>query len=103
MANRRVALALVAVAAIWAIISLGAMTYGHLVNWPDFVHTNFGIPFTFATHTTSTITGPVDKWDMDTGALATDLAFWFTGMVAIVLAGLTRTLRDEVPVPMRVN
>ncbi len=97
----KVAFAVVAVA--WAIISFAAMTYGTLVNWPDFVHTTFGIPFTFATHTTSTIAGPADTWDLDMGALAADLAFWLIGMVAIMLASLVRNSRIAVPAPMAVK
>ncbi len=90
---------LAAVAVVWAIASVATMTYGSLVSWPDFVHTNFGIPFTFATHTTSTIAGAVDTWDMDLGALTADLAFWLAGMIVIVLAGLTRNPRVGMQAP----
>ncbi len=90
MQFRRLTLVLVAVAAVWAIASVATMTYGTLVTWPDYVHTNFGIPLTFATHTSSTIAGAVDTWEMDINALALDLAFWLAGMAVIVLAGLAR-------------
>jgi hypothetical protein len=87
---RKLTLAVAAAAVLWATASVAAMTSGALVNWPDYVHTNFGIPFTFAVHTSSTIAGPVDTWDMDLNALTADLAFWLIGMIAIVLAGLAR-------------
>ena len=73
------------IASIWAIASVVAMTYGTLFNWPDFVHTDFGVPLTFATHTSDTIAGPVDKWDVNIGALTADLLFWTIGMVLVTL------------------
>lgn len=69
----------------WAIASVVAMTYGTLLNWPDYVHVNYGFPFTFATHTLDTIAGPVDKWSVDLGSLSTDMSFWFLGMVVILV------------------
>ncbi len=76
---------LVAATAAWAIVSVVNMTYGTVVNWPDFLHANFGFPLTYATHTLNTIMGPADKWSVDVGALTADLAFWFIGMFAMVL------------------
>lgn len=70
----------------WAIASVVAMTYGTLLNWPDNVHTDYGFPLTFATHTTSTFVGAVDNWSLDLGALSADLSFWFLGMIVIVIA-----------------
>ncbi len=93
MALRRITLALVAIAVVWAVASFVAMTYGVLVNMPDNVHTNFGLPFTFATHTTSIFAGPVDTWGVDLNALGADLAFWLVGMVVIALAGLAGNLK----------
>ncbi len=81
-----VTMAVIAVA--WAIGSVLAMTSGTLLSWPDYVHVNFGLPFTFATHTLSTIAGPADKWDVDLGALAVDLAFWLSGLVLMSLLAL---------------
>ena len=103
MTPRKLTLALAAAAVIWGVAFVGSMTYGAIVNWPDYVHTNFGIPFTFAVHTSSTFAGPVDSWDMDLNALAADLAFWLIGMVAIVLAGLVRSPKVGVARPLAVN
>ena len=64
------------------------MLVGLSYNWPDYVHVNYGIPLTFATHTLDTIAGPVDKWSLDLGSLAADLVFWLTGMVALLLAAV---------------
>ena len=71
------------------------MAYGSVLNWPDFVHVNYGFPYMFATHTLNTIAGPVDKWSVDMGALALDVAFWFTGSVAILI-GLAYLFRRAV-------
>ena len=90
MTIRRLTLVLTAAAVVWAVASFAAMTFGTLVNWPDYVHTDFGVPFIFATHTTSTLAGAADTWVMDMGALASDLAFWLAGMIVIVLVNLAR-------------
>ncbi len=70
----------------WSLTSVVIMTYGIFLNWPDYVHINYGFPLTFATHTLDTIAGPVDKWNVDLVALAADLSFWFLGMVVILVA-----------------
>lgn len=62
------------------------MAYGAGYNWPDYVHVNYGIPITFATHTLNTIAGPVDRWSLDLGALIADLTFWLAGMAVMLLA-----------------
>jgi hypothetical protein len=76
----------IVVATGWALASVVAMTWGTLVKWPDYLHTNYGFPLTFATHTLDTIAGPVDKWTVDIGALSIDLSFWLLGMVTILVA-----------------
>ncbi len=103
MASQRLTFVLAALAVAWGVASFVSMTYGTLVNWPDYVHTNFGVPFTFAVHTSSTIVGSVDTWDMDINALAADLAFWLTGILAIAFASLARSLRGPVPAPLGVS
>ena len=103
MAIQKSTLSLAAVAVAWGIASIAAMTYGALVVWPDYVHTNFGVPLTFAVHTSSTLTGPADIWDLDLNALAADLAFWLIGMTALVLAGLVRNLRAPAAASLGAN
>ena len=77
----------------WAIVSVASMTIGTHLDWPDYVHVNFGTPLTFATHTLSTIAGPADAWKIDIRMLTEDLVFWLGGMTVIVLVSLAR-LRD---------
>lgn len=74
-----------AVTTIWAVAGGLAMAYGTVLNWPDFVHVNYGFPSTFAIQTLNTIAGPVDKWNVDTRALAMDVVFWFAGSFAILM------------------
>jgi len=88
------------VSVVWAVIAVVGMTYGTTYNWPDYVHVNYGIPLVFATHTLDTIAGPVDKWSLDLGSLAANLAFWLAGMVIILLIvvyleGSSRRLRGS--------
>ena len=97
MTLRKSVAVLAAVASVWAFVSIAAMTYGALLNWPDYVHVNFGMPFTFATHTLSTLAGPADAWDVDISALFTDLVFWLVGMFVILLAGLRNSLKAGAP------
>lgn len=61
------------------------ITRGRSFEWPDFVHFDYGFPFTFATHTTSTLAGAVDLWSLDMGSLAGDFLFWTAGTIAILL------------------
>ena len=67
----------------WTVLALLAMSYGSRVNWPDFVHVNYGFPLTFAVHTLNTIAGPVNKWSLDSNALGLDVLFWIIGMFVI--------------------
>jgi hypothetical protein len=61
------------------LLNLGICLFGVLVgfhyDWPDFVHIDYGFPLAWATHTTVTIAGPVDKWTVRLGFLALDIAF----------------------------
>lgn len=103
LASRRVTLILAGLAVGWGVASYVSMTYGILVSWPDYVHTNFGLPFAFAIHTSNTIAGPVDVWDVNVEALAADLAFWLIGLIALTLATLARNPRAGVPAALTAN
>lgn len=79
------------VISIFAIIAIaGGLTY-HL---PDYVHTNYGFPLKWGTHTLSTIAGPADIWNIDLWALAIDLACWFGALVS-ALSVLTALLQKK--------
>jgi len=66
-------------------VTILALTWGVPVNWPDNVHTDYGFPFDWGTHTTSTIAGPVDRWSVDIAALIIDLVFWL-GLITVITA-----------------
>jgi hypothetical protein len=66
-------------------VTILALTWGSPVNMPDNVHTDYGFPFDWGTHTTSTIAGPVDKWSVDITALVIDLVFWL-GLMTVITA-----------------
>lgn len=76
-----------------SVIAIIATTWGFDYNWPDFVHTNYGFPFIWGTHTLITFAGPVDKWNIDVSMLALDLTVWLGAVVAtvVVIAGYIRT------------
>ncbi len=50
--------------------------YGLTTSMPDNVYTRHGLPFTWGTHQTVTIVGPVDTWTVRLNALVGDLVFW---------------------------
>lgn len=68
-------------AAIWSLITILSLTWGFEFNWPDYVHTNYGLPLIWGTHTTNTIHGPVDVWKINIVYLVIDLAIWLSMLV----------------------
>jgi len=70
--------------AVWAFLMTTALLWGFYYEWPDYVHTNHGLPLTWATHTLSTITGSADRWEVNVSYLLVDLAFWLSIAVAAV-------------------
>jgi hypothetical protein len=69
---------------IWVVSTILALTWGTTLNWPDFVHVNYGFPLVWTTHTLNTIAGPVDIWKVDILALFLDLLLWLGSMMAII-------------------
>ena len=57
---------------------IGVVTFGLLWSfhhdWPDFIHTDYGFPLVWATHTTVTFLGPVDRWNLNLANLAIDIS-----------------------------
>jgi hypothetical protein len=73
---------------VWAILLIAALLWGFQYDWPDFVHVNYGLPLTWATHTISTIAGPADFWNVNISYLLADIVFW----LSMVFAGLALIL-----------
>lgn len=63
-------------------VAILSLAWGITYNWPDFQHTNYGFPLVWATHTLSTIVGPVDRWNVDISKLVLDLFIWLGMLVA---------------------
>ena len=68
----------------WVVLTILALTWGFVFDWPDYVHVNYGFPLVWATHTLNTIAGPVDKWRVDISVLLLDLLFW-QGLMGITV------------------
>ena len=79
---------------VWSTLTVLALTWGTMFNWPDYVHINYGFPLVWATHTLDTIAGPVDIWNVNLQALIIDLAIWL-GSMTIVLAIIMHVLNRK--------
>jgi hypothetical protein len=84
------------------LLSVATISFGVLVSfqyyWPDFVHVNYGFPFIWITHTTITIAGPVDKWNINLVNLFLDIAIWLLVSHLFYLASLwiaSRAIRQN--------
>jgi len=55
-------------------------------DWPDFAHTDYGLPIPWRTHVTSTIAGPTDETKYDLVGLVTDLVFWAIIIGSVVIS-----------------
>lgn len=83
------------------LLSLATVSFGAIVpfhyDWPDFVHTDYGFPLVWATHTTITFAGPVDSWSVNMFNLIFNITVWmsvsFFGSQAFAL--IARRLRSD--------
>jgi len=79
-------LAVLSFMVVWALLMVVALLWGFYYDWPDFVHVNYGLPLTWATHTISTIVGPANLWEVNVVYLLADLMFWLSiGFAGVVL------------------
>ena len=53
-------------------------------DWSDYVHTDYGFPFLWATHTESTIAGPADIWHVTPTNLVANIVMWTVSSLALV-------------------
>ena len=53
-------------------------------SWPDYVHTNYGVPLLWAIHTESTIAGPADIWSVNVTNMIADIAIWTVLSLALI-------------------
>ncbi|MCW4021226.1 MAG: hypothetical protein NWF14_08375 [Candidatus Bathyarchaeota archaeon] len=87
MLNKR-SVSTLAFMVIWTVFTILALTWGIMFDLPDFIHVNYGFPLVWATHTLSTIAGPVDIWQVNVSNLFIDLLVWLGTMVAIAAVTL---------------
>lgn len=74
------------------VVTLFALLWGFMYDWPDFVHVDYGVPLTWATNTLSTIAGPANLWEVNISNLLIDLVFWFS-IITIIVAVLLYRLK----------
>jgi len=61
---------------------------GFHYDWPDYVHTDYGVPLLWAIQVESAITGPVDIWWVNAANLIADVAIWtFLSLALVALIG----------------
>ena len=71
-----------------SVVAFVGLTWGFYYDWPDYVHVDYGVPLTWATHTLSTIIGPPKApWSVDIVGLQLDLIFWLGLIVASAFVG----------------
>ncbi len=78
---------------VWSAMMSFALLFGFTYDWPDFVHVDYGLPFTWATNTLSTFAGAVDLWSVNPLNLFADLVFWL-GIMTCVIAFLLYKLKS---------
>lgn len=82
----------IATALVAQLFNAGLVLFGVLMplhyDWPDFVHTDYGFPFVWATHTTVTIAGPADKWTLSLLSLTLNIVI---GMVISLVFSMVVT------------
>ncbi len=66
-----------------ALMILAGMLVGFHYDWPDNVHTDYGAPLLWATHTESAFTGPVDIWRVSVTNLIANIAVWTVVSLAL--------------------
>lgn len=64
-----------------AAVLILALSAGIKIDWPDYVHVNYGFPIVWGIHTLVTIYGPVDIWTVQPLMLSLDLVFWLGLMI----------------------
>ena len=83
--SRKLASIIFGFTAVWVALTILALTWGSVFNWPDYYHVDHGFPLVWATHTLSTIAGPADIWQVNMTALLMDLLLWL-GLMLVAVA-----------------
>ena len=62
-------------------------------DWPDFVHTNYGVPLPWAVHTESTIAGPASIWSVDVTNMIANIVIW--AVLSLVMVTVIDALKRK--------
>ena len=65
----------------WTFVLILALSVGIKIDWPDYVHVNYGFPIVWGVNTLVTIYGSVDIWTVHPLMLSLDLVFWLGLMI----------------------
>ena len=68
-----------------AVMMVAGLLVGFHYDWPDYVHTDYGFPLSWATYTTSTFAGPADIWRLNLTNVVIDLAVWAVSSLLVVM------------------
>ena len=77
------------------VVILLAFSLGATYTIPDLTTVSYGFPSTWAIHTTNTIIGPVDQWNVNINALLIDLALWLSVFAIVNVAASLLTKRSK--------
>ncbi len=81
-----------------AAMVIAGLLMGVHYDWPDYVHTDYGFPLTWATHIESTILGPVNSWLVNPINLAADIAVWtLLSLVVVAVVSVLQKSRRDLP------
>ena len=89
---------MIAFSLICAILTILAVSWGISCDWPDNGHVDYGLPLVWATHTTSSIVGPVSIWIVDIHSLIIDLCLLLSIMLigsSIMVYILTKNTKEK--------
>ena len=78
-----------------AAMVVAGLLVGFHYDWPDYVHTDYGFPLVWATHTESTIMGQADIWLVSPINLITNISIWT--ILSIVVVAIIGALKRQTP------
>ena len=70
---------------VFGLILVFALTYGQTTVLPDNVRTLYGFPLTWGIHQINSISGPDNKWIVNTDSLLVDLTIWVIILIIVPL------------------
>ena len=78
-----------------AAMVVAGLLVGFHYDWPDYVHTDYGVPLVWAIHTESTIMGQADTWLVNPINLTANIAIWT--ILSLVVVAIIDALKRQIP------